>query len=114
MTGKGGLGDRTLFWHFPIYLQKYSGKRDDAHDNKFRTRPGSIVRSGKWKLHEYFEDGRLELYNLETDIGERNDLADKMPEKAQQLHEELKAWRREVGAPVPTQLNPKFRAKAKG
>ncbi len=104
MTQKGTLPKRSLYWHFPIYLQGDC----DASDSLFRTRPGSVVRVGKWKLHEYFEDGRLELYNLESDIGERENLAKKMPEKAKELHAMLKAWRKEIDAPVPTQLNPKY------
>src|SRR5690606_17201411 len=38
---------RTLFWHFPIYLQAYSGEGDDSHDPLFRTRPGSVMLDGK-------------------------------------------------------------------
>ncbi len=108
LTQKGSMPERALYWHFPIYLQKYAGVEDESHDSLFRTRPGSVVHFGKWKLHEYFEDGRLELYNLESDIGERENLAKKMPEKAKELHAMLKAWRKEVDAPVPTELNPKY------
>lgn len=107
---KEGFPERALFWHFPIYLQKYSNN-DGAHDPHFRTRPGSVVRMGKWKLHEYFEDGRLELYDLEADIGERSNLATQYPEQAAQLHAQLKEWRAHTGAPVPTTLNPKYTAK---
>ena len=45
---KGSIPDRTLFWHFPIYLQAYAGIGDDSHDPLFRTRPGSAIISGKW------------------------------------------------------------------
>ncbi|TWT89175.1 sulfatase [Neorhodopirellula pilleata] len=104
----GTIPDRTLFWHFPIYLQAYSGAGDDSHDPRFRTRPGSALRSGRWKLHEYFEDGRLELYDLQTDIGERHDLSASMPERTEQLHSRLKQWRESVDAPVPAQPNPDY------
>ncbi|CAA6677603.1 MULTISPECIES: sulfatase [unclassified Lentimonas] len=105
---KDGFTERALFWHFPIYLQSYAKEIDDAHDTHFRTRPGSVVRVGKWKLHEYFEDGRLELYNLDADIGERTNVAASQPEKAAELHRLLKQWRANMNAPVPTELNPKF------
>ena len=72
--------DRSLFWHFPIYLQGVSPRKDEARDSLFRTRPGSVVRKGKWKLHEYFEDNDIELYNLETDIREQNDVSNEYPE----------------------------------
>jgi arylsulfatase A-like enzyme len=109
LTQAGPLPDRALFWHFPVYLQKYAGAADDSHDPKFRTRPGCAMRMGKWKLHEYFEDGRLELYDLDADLGERNNLASAHPEKAGELHRLMLRWREAVGAPVPTELNPKYK-----
>jgi arylsulfatase A-like enzyme len=108
LTQSGPIAERTLFWHFPIYLQAYAGIEDDSHDALFRTRPGSALRQGKWKLHEYFEDGRLELYDLESDLGERSNLADRHPEKAQELRRLLEKWRAETNAPVPTEPNPKY------
>jgi len=108
MSGKGAFPERTLFWHFPIYLQSYGGKADDSHDPLFRTRPGSALRQGKWKLHEYFENGTVELYDLDADMGERSNVADKYPEKAQELLALLKKWREDTGAPVPTELNPEY------
>ena len=113
LSESGQFKERALFWHFPIYLQKSSIKADDFHDVHFRTRPGSAMRFGKWKFHEYFEDGRFELYDLDADIGERKNLADSMPEKVKQLKEMLYAWRAEVNAPVPTELNPEYDPTAK-
>ena len=104
---KGEFPDRVLCWHFPIYLQNY-GKEDGGRDPLFRTRPGSTMRMGKWKLHEYFEDGGIELYNLENDLGETKNLAAKMPEKVSELMKLLRAWRDEMNAPVPTKLNPHY------
>ncbi|MDB4345848.1 sulfatase [bacterium] len=106
-----GFPERALFWHFPVYLQKYAGKGDDSHDPLFRTRPGSVVRMGKWKLHEYFEDGRLELYDLDNDTGERKNVAASHPEQAARLYRLLKDWRSEIEAPVPTEQNPKYQGK---
>ncbi|MDQ8181615.1 sulfatase [Pelagicoccus sp. SDUM812005] len=106
---EGGFPERALFWHFPIYLQAYRGEADGAHDPLFRTRPGSVVLSGKWKLHEYFEDGRVELYNLERDLGEREDVSSAYPEKADELRRLLVEWRREMNAEVPHLANPDYR-----
>jgi hypothetical protein len=73
------------------------------------------VLSGDWKLMEFLEDGRLELYNLKDDIGETRNLAAELPEKAKELHGRLVAWRAEVKAPMPTKNNgeaaPKNKAK---
>jgi len=101
----GTLPARPLFWHFPIYLQASSAGNHEGRDPLFRTRPGCVMRLGPWKLHEYFEDGGLELYNLDTDAGERKNLAAAMPEKVKELHAIMKAWRAKTGAPVPTELN---------
>ncbi|NBC65071.1 MAG: sulfatase-like hydrolase/transferase [Bacteroidetes bacterium] len=103
------LPDRSLFWHFPVYLQAYSENNPDTHDRYFRTRPGSVILKYPWKLHEYFEDGRLELYNLELDIREESNLIEHFPSKANELHEQLKKWREEVGAPVPGRINPEYK-----
>ena len=87
---KGGkIPPRPLFWHYPHYGDQGG-------------RPGSVIRKGDWKLIEFFEDGRLELYNLRKDIGEKHDLSKKYPEKVKELHAELVAWRKKVGAKLPT------------
>jgi arylsulfatase A-like enzyme len=104
-------GDRALFWHFPAYLQSYS-VYDEQRDPLFRSRPCSIIRVGDWKLHQYFEDGVLELYNLKEDIGETTNLADEHPGKTQELLSRLEAWRKRLNAPVPKEPNPKFDAEA--
>jgi arylsulfatase A-like enzyme len=103
---------RAIYWHFPAYLQSYANRKDGQRDHLFRTRPCSVIRHGDWKLHEYFEDGALELYNLRDDIGETKNLAKSNPAKTQELHNMLKAWRKEVKAPVPTAPNPQFDAAA--
>jgi len=82
-----------IYWHFPGYLG--SGK------DVWRTTPAGSIRSADWKLIEFFETGKIELYNLRDDIGEKTDLAMKMPEKAKELHDMLVAWRKKVNAPMP-------------
>ena len=57
---------------------------------------GGAVRAGDWKLIEWYEDGKVELYNLKDDLGERHDLAATLPEKATELRQTLHAWRAEV------------------
>jgi hypothetical protein len=59
---------RAIYWHFPAYLQAYR-VWDEQRDPLFRSRPCSIIRAGDWKLHHYFEDNGVELYNLRTDVG---------------------------------------------
>lgn len=112
MTGSSDWKPVPQFWHFPVYLQAYKGELDDARDPLFRTRPGSAMRVGKWKLHEYFEDGALELYDLEQDAGERMDLSKTHPEKTAELHQMMNEWRRRINAPVPSESNSKYSAVA--
>ncbi len=94
----------AVFWHFPCYLE---GK-GDPHGGPFRTTPAGAIRMGDWKLIEWFETGRLELYNLRNDPGETAVLNTMHPEKLDQLHAAMKQWRVNVAAPVPTELNPGY------
>jgi arylsulfatase A-like enzyme len=88
LKGTGTLNPRALYWHYPHYHG--SGNR-----------PSGAVRAGDYKLIEWYEDGRVELYNLRDDIGERNDLAATLPDKAQELGRMLQTWRKEMGAKMP-------------
>ena len=101
------IKERSLYWHFPAYLQSYK-RYNEQPDPLFRARPCGVIRKGKWKLIEYFEDGRTELFNLDTDISESKNLATDHPEIASSLRSTLSKWRNQVKAPVPTQPNPKF------
>ncbi|MGE3820628.1 MAG: sulfatase [Isosphaeraceae bacterium] len=101
LTGQGGRGrtaSEALFWHFPGYL--------GAGADSWRTTPAGAIRSGDWKLIEFFEDGRRELYNLRDDVGETDDLAAKRPEKLKELHDRLVAWRSLIHAPMPSPHTP--------
>ena len=89
-TKKTTLKERSFFWHFPIYLQGYDIKDNENRDSLFRTRPGSVIRKGDWKLHYYFEDNDVEVFNLKDDIEERNNLAEVNKVKKQELLDELK------------------------
>lgn len=84
----------ALFFHYPHYYET--------------TTPVSGVRMRDWKLLEYLEDGRLELYNLRDDPTERTDLAARMPDRADALARRLHEWRTAVDAAMPTP-NPDFK-----
>ena len=108
LTQNQVVEERSFFWHFPIYLQGYDIKDNENRDSLFRTRPGSLIRKGDWKLHYYFEDHGIELYNLKDDIGERNNLAEIQVDKREELTDELKAWWEKTDAPIPTAINPLY------
>ena len=84
----------AIFQHFPGYLGSGPGL--------WRTTPVSLIQMGDWKLMEFLEDGKTELYNLHDDIGETKNLAAEMPDKTKELYARLVAWRKEVNAPMPT------------
>jgi arylsulfatase A-like enzyme len=104
-TGKKKFKKRELFWHFPAYLEAGNNLIPGLI---WRTTPVSVIRKGDWKLLEYFEDGHLELYNLNKDISESNNLAEQLPGKVKTLHKKLLKWRVKINAPVPLELNPDF------
>jgi len=103
LKGKGTLNREAIFWHFPAYLESYNEKQWP-----WRTTPAGAVRRGDFKLIEFFEDGKVELYNLKDDLGEKNNLAGTMPDKAEELHRTLVEWRKSVKAPVPAEKNPQY------
>jgi arylsulfatase A len=80
LTGHSDAPQRTFCWHFPHYTNQGS-------------RPVGAVRDGDWKLIEYYEDQRAELYNLASDIGETTDLAAQEPQRVSQMRAQLAAWR---------------------
>ena len=79
------LNRESLFWHYPHYSNQGGI-------------PGGAIRQGDFKLVERYEDGRLHLYNLKEDIGERNDLAAAMPKRVQQMRDRLHEWYQSVDA----------------
>ena len=85
----GKLNREAIYWHYPHYQA---------------ATPYGAVRSGPWRLIEFYEDMRIELYNLEDDIGETNDLSEKLPAQAAKLLRMLQSWRKEVGAQMPTRV----------
>jgi arylsulfatase A-like enzyme len=107
LTRKAGkeLTDRPLYWYFPVYLE---GGNNETNDSIFRTRPGEAIRKGDWKLHHYFEDDAILLYNLKDDISEKNNLATKYPEKAAALLNLMKLWDKNTSAPSVTKKNPDY------
>lgn len=96
--GRAKIDRDAIYWHFPGYL--------GAGEKAWRTTPAGAIVSGEWKLIEFFETGKLELYHLRDDLGEKNDLSSKFPEKTKDLHTRLLAWRRKIDAPMPTANTP--------
>lgn len=83
LTQTGTLDRNTLYWHYPHY--HFSA-------------PYAAIRKDNYKLIEYMENGRAELYDLDADLGEEHDLAESNPEKREELRADLHAWQKEVNA----------------
>jgi len=87
---RGKAHDRgAIYWHFPHY------------SNHGYQSPGGAIRLGNYKLLEYFENGSVQLFDLQNDLGERNDLSKEKPEITKKLLKMLHDWRREVDAKMP-------------
>ena len=87
LEGKAGPAREALYWHYPHY-----------HDEK----PSGAIIKGDWKLIEWFETGKTELFNLSADPNEENNLAAGNTAKNHELLAALKAWREKVGAQMMT------------
>ena len=85
LRGGKRLDRDAIYWHYPHY----------SNQGGF---PGGAIRMGDWKLIERFEDGRVHLYNLADDLGERHDLAAKQPERVAAMRKKLHAWYIDVDA----------------
>lgn len=63
--------NRILYWHFPFY-----------HQPVVNSKPQSAIRKGKYKAIYFYEDDRIELYDLDTDIAEQHDISSAEPARA--------------------------------
>lgn len=85
----GSITRDSLFWHYPHYANQGG-------------RPGGVIRSGEWKLIELYEEGRRELFHVAKDVSESRNLSEQEPARVQELAAKLDAWRKSVGALMPT------------
>jgi arylsulfatase A-like enzyme len=97
LRGDGKWNRQELFWHYPHHQHYQLGG----------AMPYGAIRSGDFKLIEFFNDMHVELYDIKNDIGEERDLAKDRPKLVDELRTRLHAWRKEVGAQMPTP-NPKY------
>jgi arylsulfatase A-like enzyme len=93
LDGQHVYEDRPLYWHMPVY-------------NVFGTKPCSIVRQRNYKLIQWFEDERFELYDLNADISEKHNLIDSQPETAARMRRLLADWQMRIAAPLPQTRSP--------
>lgn len=89
LRGKDDLKRDAIYFHFPNYAW-HGGNR-----------LGSAIRTQRYKLIERFDNGELELFDLDEDLSERKNLAKQMPDRAAKLQQQLAAWRKSVGAAMP-------------
>jgi arylsulfatase A-like enzyme len=83
-----------IIWHYPHY-----------HGSTWT--PGAAIRDGDWKLIEFYEFDEVELYNLQDDLGESNDLSKTHPQKMAELRGKLRDWQTRMGAKMPV-ANPAY------
>ena len=88
------LGREALYWHYPHY--HHGGAS-----------PHGVIRKGSYRLIEHFDGTPAELYNLENDIGETVNLINTLPDIRDDMLDDLRQWREEVGAQMPA-INPNY------
>lgn len=88
LRGRDAPDRQELFWHYPHY-------HGSGH------RPSGAIRSGDHKLIQWYEDDRVELYDVRADPGETVDLSRSMPELADRLRSRLGEWLDDVDAQMP-------------
>lgn len=96
-----------IYSHLPGYLEGRNGQ--------WRTTPVSTIIGREFKLMEYLEDGRTELFNLRTDPSESTDITSKSPEMVEVMRNALINWRHELNAamPMPKQQGEQQRSEPK-
>ena len=113
------ISQRSIFWHYPLYLAGQVAQDRvvpvaGTNHLYWRGVPSSAICNGDWKLIHFLEDDHVELYNVVEDVSETNNLAQANAAKADELLQELNRWRKETNAPMPSEINPAFKAPAKG
>jgi len=89
ITGKSELKRKSLFFHYPNYA---------FHK---RNRLAGAVVAGRHKLIRFYDDDSIELYDLEADLGEKNDLSKLKPDLARKMLKRLNNWLKESNAKMP-------------
>ena len=94
LSGKP-MESRTFYWHYPHY-----------HGSAWK--PGASILEDGWKLIEFYHYNKFELYHLDKDLSEQNNLAETQPKKAARLRNKLKIWQQTMNAKMPVK-NPNYR-----
>lgn len=95
LDGSGTLNRSALFWHFPGYVETGLPNRS------YRMGPTSVIHAGNFKLFENLENGRIELYDLASDPGERRNIAYQQDSLVDDLRRQLQQWRTQQRAAMP-------------
>lgn len=94
LAGTGPIAQPAIYWHYPHYSNQGGS-------------PSSAMREGDWKLVQFYDDGRVELYNLKTDTSERHDLSRMFPARTATMLQMLNEWKKESHAKIPS-VNPYY------
>ncbi len=87
LNGAAAVRPGPMFWHSPV------GRPASTGDTNC-----SVIREGDWKLLEFYDEDRVELYNVVDDPYETADLSEKEPDRAAELLKKIQVWKREISA----------------
>lgn len=79
--------ERTLFWHSPVARPESTGDENCC-----------AIRVGNFKLIDFYDQQKLELYNLKSDPNETNNLCSSEKKLTNNLYSKLNSWKSEVNA----------------
>lgn len=88
LKGKESWKDRTIFW-----VSKKARPHSTGDSKAF------AMRSGDFKLLQFIDTNKIELYNLKEDISEENDISSSNPTKTKEMLALLKNWKSEYLVP---------------
>jgi arylsulfatase A len=94
LSGEKHLKRDQLCWYYPHYSPQAQ-------------MPGYAIRKGNFKLVEHYDPVKIELFNLQEDIGEKNNLAESNPGKVLELRSSFNNWLKRMNPVFHTQ-NPDY------
>lgn len=82
------IAERRLYWHYPHY-----GNQGGE--------PSTMISDGTWKMIYYYENQRVELYQILEDIGEQNNVAGDHPEIVKSMKKQMDVFILDTNAQLP-------------
>jgi arylsulfatase A-like enzyme len=90
LCGRTAERTKPLFWEYGRNASSFAYPREENRS------PNVAIREGKWKLLLQAEDGGSELYNLEKDPAEKENVAKREPSRVARMAASALEWRKSL------------------